>query len=76
MQWFLQGGLIGDNVAEVESNWLITILHEPKFIIVLFTEPAANDLTFFNQIVHIPPNPISGKTTHIKCFLCWFNFLV
>ena len=48
MQWFMQGSLIGDNVAEVESSWPIAILCEPIFIIVLFTEPAANDLTFFN----------------------------
>ncbi len=61
MQWFLQGSLIGDNVAEVESSWPIAILCEHIFIIVLFTEPAANDLTFFNWIVDIPPNPMSGK---------------
>ena len=48
MQWFMQGSLIGDNVAEVESSWPIAILCKPIFIIVLFTEPAANDLTFFN----------------------------
>ena len=57
----MQGSLIGDNVAEVESSWPIAILCEPIFIIVLFTEPAANDLTFFNGIIDIPPNPISGR---------------
>ena len=48
MQWILQRGLIGDNAALVEPSWPVAILCEPIVIIVLFTEPAANDLTFFN----------------------------
>ena len=71
----MQRSLIGDNVAEVESSWPIAILCEPIFIIVLFTEPAANDKTFFNRIVDIPPNPISGKNNPHRMFFMLVQFL-